>query len=490
MDSSNNDMKPATPPTPLESEPLLHRASPTAIASPAGAGAGAGRAYHRYVLADDGVSDSEGSALPSPVRVEDDPSTTSSSFFACFLNLANVAIGVGTLSLPRAVANVGWLGGLVLLLASSATSAASLVMLVVSAEATGAAGYTDLAAKIFARRSWVVTWTFFVLVIGSLSAYFSVIASYISTLLAAAGVVSPHATEAAVLGVTLLVIFPLSTARSMANLAFASSLSLLAIMLVVVLVPLSYLFAVRDPAYVPPPLTPIAAGWDRWLPTASTFAMAFLNHSNVVEIARDLPSPPPFASATKSTTSRAVRLIVASSAFVAAVYATVGLAGYAHYGGDVKPNILQSEPASGAFLAARAGILACMVLSFPMIVYPCRLCVAQMADEVRGYVKVSEDEDEVVEVREETNVKSKAAGIITLAYAVSRLVPALDRILGLTGSLAGSLVVYVFPAVWYLALAREGSVARSWPLRVAAGVNVLVGAGLFAVGTVYSLGLV
>jgi amino acid permease len=62
--------------------------------------------------------------------------------FSCFLNLANIALGVGILSLPAAFARVGWLGGIILVSLTCVFSTFGLQLLLVSAKLAKAKGYT------------------------------------------------------------------------------------------------------------------------------------------------------------------------------------------------------------------------------------------------------------------------------------------------------------------------------------------------------------
>ncbi|KAJ3361943.1 hypothetical protein GGF32_006820 [Allomyces javanicus] len=422
---------------------------------------------------------------PPSIRIDDDPGPPA-SFTSALLNLANVALGVGTLALPRALAHVGWVAGAAMMAAMAILCAAGLLALVAAADATGARGYT-----------------------GTLAAYFTVIHDYTADLLVAFALPhSPLLIKAFILAITATIIFPLSTFKSMAHLAFASSLSLACLVFAMALVPISY---IGDDGPPRPSVEVVPVVWSvrAWGTAWGMVAMAFLNHSNVIEIVRemrpraaavdkiedavageggepsaavepvtivplktpvvedvanslasgatlvavaapirsetmdsttstrtvvsettpllphgattyhgvpaDLPTPPPPRSA------RPALLIWTSSAFIALSSLTVAITGYWHYGAHVAPNILSSEPSTNVFLAARAGILACMVLSFPMLVFPCRSALP-------------------------AGRHAAAAAIIVAAYAVHAAVPQLDRIVALTGAVAGSLVVYVFPA--------------------------------------------
>ncbi|KNE65592.1 hypothetical protein AMAG_09573 [Allomyces macrogynus ATCC 38327] len=483
---------------------------------------------------------------PTSFHLDDDPGPPA-SFSSALLNLANVALGVGTLALPRALAHVGWVAGAVMMAAMAVLCAAGLLALVAAANATGARGYTNLARKVLGRASGVVNATFFVLVLGTLAAYFTVIHDYTADLLLAFSLPhSPILIKTLILAITATIIFPLSTFKSMAHLAFASSLSLACLVFAMALVPISFW---GDDAPPRPAVEVVPVVWSvrAWGTAWGMVAMAFLNHSNVIEIVREMRpraavnkvdvsdlmesaavaepvaivtpktpivedfnvassvesgatlvavAPPPVRSETmNSTTStrsaiavsettpllphgattyqaipadlvplparsaRPALLIWTSSAFIALSSLTVAITGYWHYGALVAPNILSSEPNTNVFLAARAGILACMVLSFPMLVFPCRSAIP-------------------------AGRHAAAAAIIIAAYAVHAAVPQLDRIVALTGAVAGSLVVYVFPGWMYLVLARRKQVPPSRALKVGAWVNLVVGFVLLGMGLV------
>jgi amino acid permease len=357
--------------------------------------------------------------------------------------------------------------------------------------------------------------------LGALAAYTSVIQEYVSTL-----VLLYYKTESDIpksiipICMALLMaffIYPLSLSKNMAKLAFTSFLSLVCIVYVVLLVPWSYTQDFYQKDYVEPE-THIFEFTAGFLFTWSNVGMAFVNHSNVIEICAEMSDPndirkavnrgaPSLRSPTRTakgkkinrshlpsnhtsptgeeagliprgiltsdqsqhSTCSCVQLIRASQStsiidptavivltgiFISGVYLLVGLCGYFHYGSTVNPNILSSEPLTTPFILARGGILICMVFSFPLLVYPSRICLEQMVRRATHSTPITNPDGEALgqlsdsaapTVKQETWVPLKVIVIMFLALIISHSFSALDKILAFTGSLAGSFVVYIFP---------------------------------------------
>ncbi|KAL7748558.1 UDP-galactose transporter [Sorochytrium milnesiophthora] len=337
---------------------------------------------------------------------------------------------------------------------------------------------------------------------GALAAYFTVITDYLDTIVATLCPSAPVYTASAILAVMVVaLIYPLSLSKNMSRLAFTSTLSLLGILYVVVLVPASYFVDQSKPSFTPPPVEKAMWGWDV-LSAWSTMAMAFINHSNVIEIASELkPVRLPLSSIlptkvvawTDADGGRAI-LAALSSLFIALVYALVSISGYLHYGAMVAPNVLNSEPLSPFFTVARIAIVTYGAVAIQVDPED-QLSVEDDIMSVMGSLSDIGEEEAVLksvlvehDYFAETAVPLKAVFIIALAYGLSVTLPGLNKILALTGAMSGSLVIYIFPALYYLNLTRAPSVHQRhrW-LTVGAWLNIAVGSVLFLAGSFYAL---
>ncbi|KAI9139672.1 transmembrane amino acid transporter protein-domain-containing protein [Paraphysoderma sedebokerense] len=555
------------------------------------------------------------------VMAEENEGQPKATFLQCFFNLANVAIGVGTLSLPYVFSQVGWVSGIVIIFFVAYCSGISLFLLTELGMKTGEKSYTAIASHTLPNRSYIVTYTFFLLILGALSAYFTVIGDYILHLLS---LIPSHPSQSSsrfyealtsrpivLLLIAVFVIFPLSSARNMSKLAITSSLSLFAILYIVVLIPWSYLNDLGDEiggtglgsglvggleresengaeelrGPVGEGVVKVKWGWEI-LMALSTVGMAYVNHSNIIEITSELhrrqPSASPFSSPSSSASpsslsspphffsSRArlinLLLIIVTTTFISIVYLIVSLAGYFHYGSLVSPNILNSEsPNHPAFIIARVGLVVVMVFSFPLLVLPGRACAGKMFDNWNLKAKfwhsestgVHDEGDVLVDSTSQSQLRSQLQPesplidgnqetekiaepasestplllpssrsrtqtastnsssssskssrsvkesrtrhymltilVITLSYLSSIYITSLDKILSLFGSIAGSCVVYVFPALFYLAYSppasMEGEEGYHKPrfLVYSAYLNVVVGLIMFGIGSVVAV---
>lgn len=324
--------------------------------------------------------------------------------------------------------------------------------------------------------------------------------------------------------VGLGVMLPLSCLRTLGALANASIVALIAMLYAVVLIPFSFAMnerpAVKHVYWVNPSLEIIGA--------FSTIGMAYVNHAVVVECLSEMRPTSP--------SSRKL-LTMSSSALITVVYIMVSIVGYLHFGDTVQQNILQSEPDDGWFTAARLAVALVVSLSFPLVCSPARRCLDWILRELCKKRKTRSETEPAVTVctwqhpvMESIRFYGETLFIFGISFLLAVAVSGIDKLFTIFGSLGGSLIVYVFPALFFLKVALSNGLLRrrGWllvpasrtvmspdvevqdndqtPLLVveaevadrpdvqisnfliaAAYINVIVGLFLFFIGTVYSI---
>ena len=140
-------------------------------------------------------------------------------------------------------------------------------------------------------------------------------------------------------------------------------------------------------------------------------------------------------------------------------YAVIGFAGYAAFGTATQDDILLNfTPKAGfntkgmevLFLSGKLAMVFCLVLSFPLVNFPCRICLHTL---LRGSLGPRLP----LALRRAPPAFWFYAETLVIAggtYAVSYFVPKMISVFGLTGAVTGSLLVYIMPCAFYLRALR------------------------------------
>jgi amino acid permease len=413
--------------------------------------------------ADDGASFSVSDAtiaenssyLDIPVEEEPlvPPSAHKSSWLLTLFNLTNTSIGAGTLALPYSISQSGLLMGMVMISAIGFMSWVSLYFLTITGMLCKEKTYSGIARSLFGPvGERTVSLIMFALLLGPLSAYFLIINSNIELVLE--GLFGNDDNDADIkrwnliitLIVTFVVILPLSLLKSLKHVAYASTFALVAMFYTIFLIPASYfydLYMGKIPQmhiqwWVKPGFSILSA--------FSTIGMAFVNHPVVVECVSELANNDPVRSHSLTTTSSTV---------VTLVYLLVGASGYLHHGDYVKGNILDSESSVSVwFQLSRISVAICIALSYPLLLAPARNSLDSF---ITSLIESSSNESlrEKWKRLRELRFYVTSIAIIGFSFFLFLSIPGLGKIFALFGSLTGSLVVYVIPAVFYVGIMKE-----------------------------------
>jgi amino acid permease len=394
--------------------------------------------------------------------------------------LTKAAIGAGMLFLPWNMHRMGLLMGVGSIIFAGCLCSTTLHYLARICANTGADDYFKLGRLAFGpvgEMTAVAALLFNLL--GGLINYANFAGDYLSSSLvflfgldAPTWYISPSFLKVAI---AAFGIFPLSCLRDMSALA-KSSLAGLACMAYILLLTIVDFF-VDSTHYQPPRLLPHFS--TQFFSAFGSIIFAFVNHFTIVAIVPVMVEPSP---------ARRSQMILFSNSTVIAVYLSAAIFGYLHFGSSInpiKPDILNSpDSMTIPYAIAKLAFASVMVCSYPLLCHParsaldqliCRVCVGSSPTRAQKWVSMAQTRhycETIVLVAVPTAIAVFAADLAAL-------------FLDVFSSLCGSLIVFVFPALYFLKLAQPKLYnfrVHRWE-RAFVGVNVFVGISVAIMGT-------
>jgi sodium-coupled neutral amino acid transporter 10 len=131
------------------------------------------------------------------------------------------------------------------------------------------------------------------------------------------------------------------------------------------------------------------------------------------------------------------RIVAWSLALTAAVYLACGLLSYLAVGARVESNLLSSLPASATTTALSAVFGVGVLLSYPVILFPCRISL----DRLLFPSAPSHTRPRFV---------AETLGVLAVVLAIALAIPDLGAVLGLFGSLSSTCIGFVLPSLFFL----------------------------------------
>jgi len=367
-----------------------------------------------------------------------------SSIFGTSGNLVNAIVGAGIVGIPYAMKECGLGSGILMVIFCAFLTDKSLRLLIETAKHIDVPSYEVLAEASFGFFGfYFISINMFIMAYGAMISYLIIIKDTIPILFGVSMENIPVRRAILVLS-SLLIIFPLSCQRDMADLAKTSTISVIFDILMVGIV--SMKAPIKDTIY---DLQSTEDLLKRSFLQPKTFfigigvlSFAFVcQHSGFI-IAGSLENP------TKKRWSK----VTGSALFVCGLLASIiGFVGYAAYGEDTQGNILNNFSSSGSSYAANVarGLLGTTMF----FVYPMESFVARHVFVVIFFQgrRAHEGDDHAVLARLDRRVG------VTLFLYLTALMPAiifedLGSVLSVTGAIGGSSLSYIGPGAVYLAV--------------------------------------
>ncbi|RLN74829.1 hypothetical protein BBO99_00008719, partial [Phytophthora kernoviae] len=380
---------------------------------------------------------------PSSTEARTDQKATSSLWGSTF-TLTNTILGSGTLAVPFAIASSGWLLGNAIMLAIALITRYSVQLLLSASDRAGqncAKTYESLGH--FAMGAAGTRLAEFTFIFGG----FGTLVSYlIFTTDLCAAVLSVGAKDKWMITVftVIAVVFPLSLSRRIGKLWLSSVLAILSIGYVVAFVFVAFLSVYNEDGGV------IASGVQavRLDPgsvyTVTLLISAFACHNTALPVYEELKD---------RSLAKMNRAVVGAVGVAFVLYEIIALCGYLQFGADTKDNILlnfspeyvqKHQSIALPLLAGQLCMALALLLTTPIAMWPFRSCVLSVYLRVKNGVQTPSHEASYKEY----------AGVTVLSLALillcSIFVPSVKIPLSIVGSVSGSLLIFIMPALFFL----------------------------------------
>ncbi|KAG9390254.1 Amino acid transporter transmembrane [Carpediemonas membranifera] len=410
-------------------------------------------------------------------RIGNDPVPPGkASLFSSIFNLSNTIMGAGTLSIPFAISSAGLIGGIALIIFVASLSYTAFTILIKCGEATRQYSYKGIARIAFGK--YFAVFAEFILVLyttGTLISYPIILGDFVSDIFRAFipehfGIIYTVLCNppGIIIIISTFLLLPLCALPRIDFLRFTSMIAIFNIFVTIFVVTVHLFYDIHAIGF-----SGIAdRGAIRLVNPSLNFFLAlpllgvsFTAHYNVFNIYAEL----------KGRSEKKSQVVILPSVLVCIVsYLAMGLSGYLSFRQEAQDDILNSY--SMRDLAAIVGRLAMaftIAFSYPLVCFAwrrniCNVFLSWTKDTYLRHISVT-----LVAI----------VGSSFLAIAVNKI----SIVLGISGSVAGTCVVYIFPALFYLRLRMMGIVGKKDPtwltiIFVVACVTLLVAGTIFGVG--------
>lgn len=181
------------------------------------------------------------------------------------------------------------------------------------------------------------------------------------------------------------------------------------------------------------------------------FGLAFACQTQLFPIYETMSDP---------SLKRMVTVIDSAINMVAMIYLSVGFFGVvAFYDREVVGDILLSFRPSIMGEAIKLGFVLSVAVSFPLVIFPCRLSINSLLWPPKKGESIGSDvsEGSGVTYIPPLRFKGITLGIVIVTLVIGIQVPGIEAILGLVGSTVGVIISFIFPSMMFLWVATSVS---------------------------------
>lgn len=156
---------------------------------------------------------------------------------------------------------------------------------------------------------------------------------------------------------------------------------------------------------------------------------------------------------------KGINSIVGSAVHMCTVsYLLVGFFGYISFcDTDITGDIINHLPSSYVSDLLKLGFVISIAITFPLIIFPCRSCLYTLLFPE----KRSSEDIEQRPVLPELHFKVLTVLIVLTAVVTGILVPNVEFVLAINGATAGTLIWYIFPAMFFLRVMTGSSEGKN-----------------------------
>ncbi|ETV99842.1 hypothetical protein H310_07882 [Aphanomyces invadans] len=358
------------------------------------------------------------------------------------ITLTNTILGSGTLAVPFAIASSGYGVGVAVMVTIALLTQYSVHLLMLASDAAGNAAaktYESLGHHTMGKwGTYLAEFTFIFGGFGTLTSYFIFITDLFCVVLAV-----PKAFRAWVtVACTVVVILPLSLLRKLGKLRLSSLLATCAVGYVVSLFLVVYVVVQtsNNPLVVDAPAMRLSSNS---VYTVTLLIQAFACHNTALPVYEELQD---------RSIKRMNQAVFGAISLAFGLYSVIGLCGYFTFGAATMDNILVNF--TPEFVATYPGVREpllfgrlCMAIALlfcaPIATWPFRSCVLSV------FLRVKNGHQTPSSAATDTEFRVITAALQGLILFAAIFVPSVKIPLSIVGSVAGSLIIFIMPSLFY-----------------------------------------
>ncbi|RMZ89201.1 hypothetical protein DV736_g3574, partial [Chaetothyriales sp. CBS 134916] len=399
------------------------------------------------------------------------------SWISSVVNLLNTIVGAGVLAMPLAMAHMGVVLGVIVILWAGLTAGFGLYLQTLCAAylERGSSSFFALSQITYPNAAIIFDAAIAIKCFGVGVSYLIIIGDLMPGVVlgfTTADGFPPFLTDRHFwVTAFMLVVIPLSYLRRLDSLKYTSVIALISIGYLVILV--VYHFAAGDTLPSGHYETPLRIfSWAGPVAALSSFPVivfAYTCHQNMFSILNEIGNNSPF---------RTTTVVVASIGTAGFIYILVAITGYLSFGNEVGGNIVAQYRPSASATIGRAAIVVLVMFSYPLQVHPCRASVdavlkwrpsRSLKDKLRTSASHTLSSarnlhDSGSPARDvpllptgkkrnsemsETRFAAITTLIIVLSYIVAMTVSSLEAVLAYVGSTGSTSISFILPGLFY-----------------------------------------
>ncbi|KAI8985068.1 transmembrane amino acid transporter protein-domain-containing protein [Pilobolus umbonatus] len=365
------------------------------------------------------------------------------------INLSNTILGTGMLAMPAALASIGLIPGIILIIYAGSTSALGLYYLSQCADKVGG---RNTSFSSLSRITWPRLGVFFegaiaIKCFGVAVSYLIIIGDLIPQVVLS---FNPSVDDGSVLmdrrlWITLAVIMsvgPLSYLRRLDSLKYTSLIALFAVAYLVIIVIYHYI----SPTFPPPPAESIEYFHfsTKIFAQLPVFIFAFTCHQNIFSVYNEIRD---------NSEKSIVRVITSSIGMAAFIYEVVAILGYLSFGKDVRGNIILEYPQSYFVAYGRLAIVILVVFSYPLQTHPCRASLDKILHSQHKDSPATAN-SQVLQLSTRKHLTLTTV-IVMATYLVAMSISQLDVVLSFVGATGSTTISFILPGLFYFRIYQE-----------------------------------
>ncbi|CAO3671866.1 unnamed protein product [Umbelopsis vinacea] len=360
------------------------------------------------------------------------------------INLSNTILGTGMLAMPSAVASVGLIPGMFVIVFSGITSALGLYFLSKAAARTEGRDASFFAVS---QLTWPSAAIFFDLAIaikcfGVGISYMLIVGDLMPQIIQTIfhpGVDLEYLLDRRIwITVFMLtVVGPLSFSRKLDSLKYTSLIALFAVAYLCLIV-IWHFYTPNFPT-APADQIELIHFSTKFFTSLPVFVFAFTCHQNIFSVYNEQ----------KDNSQKKINQVIGTSIGIAIVlYEGIAVMGYLSFGKAVMGNIILEYPASIFVTGGRIAIVVLVLLSYPLQCHPCR----NSLDKILSSGRIDVNGTKIQSPPSTMKFIAITIGILLGTYFVSITMTKLDLVLAFVGSTGSTVISFILPSLFYLKL--------------------------------------